>query len=280
MSKTPSKTTSRGEQKWVLNPDTNHWIMKGGLTDESIAKSRKQLQLLGYESGDEQEEESDSSSDSGDEESEEQDYYDFSEEKAVGTAENPIHVDLHGEGLEEMPSHFPDSVETIDCSDNKLTALPETLAQNKNLKKIDCSYNYIERLPKHLPPNLKYFKAIENQIRKLPRTLPADLVYLDVTDNLITSLPPNTLPKNLAVFKCGHNKIQTLPEKFPASIVEADFTGNPIEFIPRPLLPKARTVFTFGTPEETKRLIQKSVSIAIMSEKLPLEIAETLAKYV
>ncbi|MCL1834840.1 MAG: S-layer homology domain-containing protein [Oscillospiraceae bacterium] len=112
---------------------------------------------------------------------------------------------------------FPD-LEFVNCSGNRLTALPELPA---GLGELDCSNNRLTALPT-LPSSLRSLTCVGNELTSLPE-LPHALRYLICSDNLIDSLP--ALPSSLIELFCSNNKLTSLPE-LPLTLKQLQCSDN------------------------------------------------------
>lgn len=98
-------------------------------------------------------------------------------------------------GLTEFPEEIftlADSLEVLNLSGNKLSALPADLARLHRLQVIFCSDNQFTTLPEVLGscPQLSMVGFKANKIRTLPAAaLPPALRWLILTDNELASLP-------------------------------------------------------------------------------------------
>jgi Leucine-rich repeat (LRR) protein len=96
------------------------------------------------------------------------------------------------------------SLLSFDCSNNKLTSLPERLPSS--IQRLNINYNKIAHL-NPLPKNLRQLKCTNNLLTSLPE-LPNTLFQLDCSDNSISVLPNL---KNLNTLFCSHNLLTQLP---------------------------------------------------------------------
>lgn len=99
-------------------------------------------------------------------------------------------------GLTEFPEEIfslADSLEVLNLSGNRLTALPASLPLLHRLQVLFCSDNQFEAVPEVLGecPQLTMVGFKANQITTLPAAaLPPRLRWLILTDNRLASLPP------------------------------------------------------------------------------------------
>ncbi len=124
-----------------------------------------------------------------------------------------------GCGLTEFPREIFDMAETLevlDMTDNKLSALPDDFGKLKNLKILFLSNNLFEEVPKVLSdcPKLSMIGFRNNQIHTFgENALPPSVRWLILTDNHITALPDSIGDlKYLQKFMLSGNQITTLPE--------------------------------------------------------------------
>jgi serine/threonine protein kinase len=146
------------------------------------------------------------------------------------------------EGLDHFPEEIfglSETLETLDLSFNKLTALPADFGRLKKLKFFFCSGNLFSTLPEVLAdcPLLDIAGFKSNRIETVPeRSLNSNLRWLILTNNKISVLPPaigkcarlqklmlagnqlTELPaelkncQNLSLLRISANKFTTLPQ--------------------------------------------------------------------
>ena len=113
---------------------------------------------------------------------------------------------------------FPDGLEKLYLSGNRLTSLPPL---PQSIKILYCDENQLTSLPP-LPPSLKVLRCETNRLTSLP-PLPQSLIRLFCSDNLLTSLPP--LPPSLKELYCVLNQLTDLPP-LPHSLTRLYCPGN------------------------------------------------------
>jgi hypothetical protein len=117
------------------------------------------------------------------------------EELRAGKLAGARRLDLAA-GLTEFPEEIfdlADSLEVLNLSGNRLSALPPGLSRLRKLEVIFCSDNHFTTVPEVLGECLQLqmvgFKA--NKVAALPAAaLPPQLRWLILTDNELASLPP------------------------------------------------------------------------------------------
>ena len=168
-----------------------------------------------------------------------------------------VELNLNLCGLQgELPLPPQLMLTQLDCSNNKLTALPELPA---SLSELNCNWNQLTTLPE-LPASLTYLECDSNQLTTLPELpasltklwcrnndlatlpeLPASLTGLHCFNNQLTNLPE--LPANLSLLDCGSNHLTFLPE-LPESLTWLDCNRNQIKTLP--VLPDSLTMLNCG----------------------------------
>jgi len=107
----------------------------------------------------------------------------------------------------EYLDSLPDTITKLDLADKGITYIPD-LSRFKKLKKIDCSYNKLTKLPK-LNNSLIELDCTFNQLTELPE-LNNKLTSLMCGNNNIIKIP--ILNNKLTSLKCGYNKLTKLPK--------------------------------------------------------------------
>lgn len=120
--------------------------------------------------------------------------------------------------LTALPA-LPGSLKTLLCSSNRLTSLP---ILPDGLIGLDCSYNPLAA-PPSLPDGLKWLSCA-GLGDVLPPALPATLIELDYSDNGLTSLP--VLPDGLEVLNCSGNLLTVLDLSGFTALEQLDCSGN------------------------------------------------------
>lgn len=113
--------------------------------------------------------------------------------------------------------------EEIDLQHTDLRRVPAELARCTRLRRLDLSWNRIERL-EHLPEGLERLCIYNNRLRDL-RGLPRSLTFLEAVRNNIQRL--EHLPAGLKVLYIGSNPIPRL-ENLPAGLAELYISNVPL----------------------------------------------------
>ncbi|MDN3665581.1 leucine-rich repeat-containing protein kinase family protein [Algibacter miyuki] len=170
-------------------------------------------------------------------------------------------------GLEEFPEEIitlAETLEILDLSDNKLTSLPESIAQLKRLRIIFFARNNFTEFPIVLAkcPNLNMIGFKSNQIKTVPeQAFPPLLNWLILTDNKIEKLPKSIGDCTL-LQKCAlaGNLIEELPVEMKAcvNLELIRFSANQLKTIPVWFfeLPKLSWVAFGGNPAADKIELQ------------------------
>lgn len=130
-----------------------------------------------------------------------------------------------------LPENLPETLEWLNCSNNRFKKIP-TLPPN--LKTLVCYDNHLKKIPE-LPNNFKYLCCEYNQLTALPN-LPNSTHGLLCNYNKITLLPPLSL--NLVILECHNNQITELPE-LPPNLELLNFEYNQVKILPK-LPPKLK----------------------------------------
>ncbi len=121
------------------------------------------------------------------------------------------------------------SLEILRCYDNNLAGLPEL---PKTLEYLNCSGNKLTALPNNLNellPNLTCLYCLRNELTNLPETLPASMEELSCSGNGLTALP--ALPKKLEYLNCSENQLSVLPS-LPETLKRLCCSSNPLTELP------------------------------------------------
>jgi len=127
-------------------------------------------------------------------------------------------LDLVDCGLTQLPREIfalADSLEVLDLSRNRLTALPDDFDRLHRLKVLFCSDNPFTELPPVLGrcPALEMVGFKANRIASVPaRALPPGLRWLILTDNAVDALPESIGDcARLQKLMLAGNRLQSLP---------------------------------------------------------------------
>ena len=99
--------------------------------------------------------------------------------------------DISGRELTALPSKIPKNVEKLDCSQNQLALLPDTIVELAMLKELDANDNALTALPEVLVGCVALEKLLvyKNKIKALPPAFPPSLTELNFFNNLVRKLP-------------------------------------------------------------------------------------------
>lgn len=148
------------------------------------------------------------------------------------------------------------SVRILDLSNNRLSALPEWIAQLEQLEVLFLSNNHFSELPEVVGrvPSLRMIGMRDNQIDFVSAdALPARLEWLTLTNNHIAQLPPELgrLSRLRKLLLAG-NRLQSLPDSLceSSSLELLRLSANRFESFPRWLwsLPSLAWIALAGNP--------------------------------
>ncbi len=163
------------------------------------------------------------------------------------------------EGLTEFPREIfdlADTLEVLNLSGNRLSALPADLHRLRHLKVIFGSDNLFTHLPEVLGecPALTTVGFKANQIGEVPASaLPPRLRWLILTDNRIAELPATLGQRpDLEKLMLAGNRLRALPDSLQGSLQLAllRISANAFETLPRWLadLPRLAWLAYGGNP--------------------------------
>jgi len=171
-------------------------------------------------------------------------------------------------GLETFPPeilNLADSLEILDLSNNKLSALPDDFGRLKKLRILFLSENAFKKMPKVLVQctELTMIGFKSNQISHFPENaLPLKVQWLILTDNKIEKLP-DSMGKLAKLQKCmlAGNRLQALPNSMAAckNLELLRISANQIEKLPSWLfeLPRLSWLACAGNPFVSKHLLEE-----------------------
>jgi hypothetical protein len=163
--------------------------------------------------------------------------------------------------------NLADSLEILDISNNKLSTLPDWLADLPKLKIIFASNNPFEVLPEVLGqcPQLEMIGFKANNIGFIPEnSLPKNLRWLTLTDNQITELPTSLGKcKRLEKLLLAGNNLTALPDNISQlrQLRLLRISANRFESIPEPVLslPKLAWFAFAGNPFSKAELVESNI---------------------
>lgn len=140
-------------------------------------------------------------------------------------------LDLSNRNLKKLPdlSKYT-NLKKLNISYNQLTSIDGI---PNSVEELDCSSNYIFKLPEHLPPKLRILNCFLNQLVVLPISFPVTLNWLNCCNNSIKDIV-GFLPKDLKYFNCSNNYITSFSD-LPDGLVYLDYSYNCLQ--EPPLLP-------------------------------------------
>lgn len=160
---------------------------------------------------------------------------------STGHFEHLQHLDLHGNGLQRLHEDALSQLKhlkVLNVADNKLTTLPWEILSNLPLTEVDISKNLlVDVLFAGTPsmPNLRRLDASYNQLERLSEAeldLPA-LRSLILDDNRITELPDLTNCRELELLGAAENQLNDIPPSFVRlkALKSAHFANNNIRLV-------------------------------------------------
>jgi len=175
-----------------------------------------------------------------------------------------------GENLSSLPIELlslADSLEILDISNNRLTELPDWLAELPKLKIIFASNNPFEILPEVLGqcPQLEMIGFKANKIQRIPEnSLPKNLRWLTLTDNQITELPVRLGEcQRLEKLLLAGNNLSALPANIGQlqELRLLRISANRFEIFPEQILslPKLAWFAFAGNPFSQAELIEVAI---------------------
>ena len=141
---------------------------------------------------------------------------------STASGANKTHVDLSEKDLTELPS-IPVATTVLNCSSNKLAALPSTIGDLKALEELDASANQLTSLPAEIDQceKLEVSQACSQSLGTAPKHC------------IVALFSHFTIPvcrgQKLMLFA---NKIKELPPKFPPALTELNLFNNAVKKLP------------------------------------------------
>jgi hypothetical protein len=208
--------------------------------------------------------------------------------EALATFGAITELDLTRANLQTLPGYLFDpaispfalSLTRLDVSFNKLSALPEELANCATLKVLFAMANEFEEIPEVLGklPNLGMLSFKSNKVSKWSETcLPPSVYWLILTDNKIKALPKSIgkLTK-LQKFMMSTNRLTELPDELElcgGSLELIRLADNFFDHVPPVLsrLPKLAWVALGGNLMPPHPKVEDPDIVAHLSASLPAE---------
>ncbi|RKR82313.1 serine/threonine protein kinase [Mucilaginibacter gracilis] len=149
-------------------------------------------------------------------------------------------LDLSRNKLSALPADFGrlQKLKIFFCSENLFTILPEVLADCPLLDIVGFKANRIETIPpKSLNPNLRWLILTDNRVTALPAEIGncSRMQKLMLAGNQLTSLPYQLSQcRNLALLRISANKLTELPNWLLTmpKLSWLAFSGNPFNVTP------------------------------------------------
>ena len=150
-------------------------------------------------------------------------------------------MDLSMNRLSALPDDFGrfSKLKIAFFSDNLFTELPRVLADCRELSMIGFKSNQIAHVPENsLPGTTRWLILTNNRITRLPASIGkcTRLQKVALAGNFLTGLPAEMAEcRNLELLRISANKLTALPEwlfKLP-KLSWLAFAGNPFSFVPR-----------------------------------------------
>ena len=154
-------------------------------------------------------------------------YSSFRKLEQLGNYNEIVFLDCSDNELTSLPDTLPHSLQELNCSDNKFTSLPDL---PHSLITLNCSYNKLTSLP-DLPNSLQKLRCNYNELTSLPDTLPNSLQELYCSNNQLILLPDH-LPNSLQKLRCNYNELTSLPDHLPHALYELDCSDNRLTSLP------------------------------------------------
>ncbi|WP_242055776.1 leucine-rich repeat protein [Scytonema hofmannii] len=174
-------------------------------------------------------------------------------------AEGWRELDLSGQKLTEIPDAIAQltNLTQLHLSNNEITEIPEAIAQLTNLTQLVLSINQITEIPEAIAQltNLTQLHLSGNKITEIPEAIAqlTNLTQLVLSINQITEIPEAIAQlTNLTQLHLSGNKITEIPEAIAqlTNLTQLDLSYNKITEIPEAIqsLPKLETLDLRGNP--------------------------------
>jgi hypothetical protein len=159
----------------------------------------------------------------------------------LALAETLEYLDLTGNKLSALPKDFGNfkKLKIAFFSDNEFTEFPKVLAECPELEMVGFKANKLSSVPENsLPVNLRWLILTNNQIEEIPKSIGNCLRMqkLMLAGNKLTTLPSEMAAcRNLELLRISANKISELPAWLLSlpRLSWLAFAGNPCSTPPR-----------------------------------------------
>ncbi len=159
-------------------------------------------------------------------------------EEVLELAETLEILDLTGNRLSALPEVFRQlkNLKILFLSENDFTEFPEVLGALPKLEMVGFKANKIASVPPNaFPPNLRWLILTDNEIGELPASIGncQKLQKLMLAGNKLTQLPPELANcRNLELLRISANNLTQLPDWLFSlhKITWLAFAGNPLTF--------------------------------------------------
>lgn len=131
---------------------------------------------------------------------------------------------INNVGLCRLPGNLPETLTSLDASNNSLTTIPQL---PDNITHLFLNKNGLRNLH-HLPNALTTLKASGNQIAQIDN-FSDNLEIIELNNNKLVNIP--SLPNNVMDLSLNHNNLINIPN-FPNKVCTIDLTYNHLNELP------------------------------------------------
>jgi len=122
--------------------------------------------------------------------------------KGITLPKNLQTLNLSKNHLKKLPDDLPDTLETLNISNNQIRKI---WYFPKNLKYFKAKHNQIKSIPDEFPETLFQFLIDYNKLVKIPKKIPPIMRYLNITDNQIEEIPESVIDCKYIEVQYEHN---------------------------------------------------------------------------